>query len=1478
MNLFRLHLIGALCFLGCVTASRAAGPFPTRENLLKPLGTEAEAALKKYAAQADPLQRKSLAEYMNGVVARIGRTVRLEAGEAEKLSVAAKDVVDASAKAWQPCVVASLRYLLPKYGDDRAQARRVLVWTPEQIVPGYTVAGWQLPDRTPAWQEALKTVLGEVRLDQWLKAEAKSRTELEAQTEKFLSGWSGRSREPMDEALHAKIESMKQVLKLPQPKVDVLTKLATDLVDRHIAAEVLACAELLASVLDTERVKIMAKPNAMANRFARPPEEALDKSWESIAGRLLGESAILAWKKGAAEQRLAEQKAAAPPAKLRWKNGETLPGEILDATQDALRWKAAGFADPLELKWSALHRIDQPLHSMATDEPFGFTLRDGSYLLGDLVQATDATITIRSGRHHEAVLKRGEVLSIRRLKGGSLISGGPAGGGNWSESTTVAPKSPAAGSTLPVTLPPAIPKVVAGLGGSLQMPYWNRGTAFEQSVADPSDIEIHLSSSIRPDFRLALEFTSGIHFDLETWDEDIVVAMADEFRFIQKLSADDRSVKLRICWDKTTRRCGIYTPEGRQILEWQTPDVKTDGAAKMVLMNKGRDLSMEFLRLRKWDGKEPPKFDLTRPRFELADGLVTQGELIRVSAGTLRVKLDGDSNEKDVPLSSVDALVLSADPIRPKQAEVTLNFADGTLLNGKMAAIKDGEVALQTSFADAPVSSRLDGLRQLMRELISPDGEAPETPLAELDKVNVNGISLHGRLVVKGGDRPRWLPVGGLASVSLSSDEVYDVMRAFKPGADIPAAPALFFTSSGDILPGSLHGMDRSGVVLDSEVVGCKALSADVLNAIEFGPATQKSVSGFKDPGWCFIKGDAKSAHLEGNSLRLDPNVAIGHASGLPDGEIKFSMVESGYTTLRVRLFCAGLDGSKSSNVMICQSNNIVTSGLETNDGNLANQTRTSVEPNKPLVVKIVVQGKSVELHLNGVLTQKFSIPLSSRQGVGLILEPGSVWGNRVNTVVLKDFSSRPVLGQIWLPQVSAEARRQTLTVPRFREDDPPRHAIIAGNGDVLRGEIEALTVGHYGFRTGLEMHSVPRDRVKAAIWLKKSVEGDSQPEEVSPAQKILGGQIQRRSRYSRASFSSLIGFIEREAPALKIKKPSKQDNRTFSCQFGAQTIGDALEQVCALFGLRYRLDKDDVVVIEAATTLPKGFVQKCYWLKPDAFSKGELAQDVLAAQGMPFPEGASAIWLPEARQLRVRNTAENQTKLVELIAAKFGGGLGSPTHWLVLGSGARLGLAVESFGPEIITGHHPVYGSCKVPVAQVYSISSSIPEPTALMHWQLIDSPEPVLPGTGGNSSPMLGKVAPTFKLSLLNGGDFDLSKEKGKIVVLDFWATWCGPCVKSLPGLIDAISTLPKDKVLLLGVNQGEASDVIKQFLEARILALTVAMDGTQAVARQYTVEGIPHTVIIGPDGKIAWVKTGYSPDGAAEAAAAVKKLLEP
>ena len=130
------------------------------------------------------------------------------------------------------------------------------------------------------------------------------------------------------------------------------------------------------------------------------------------------------------------------------------------------------------------------------------------------------------------------------------------------------------------------------------------------------------------------------------------------------------------------------------------------------------------------------------------------------------------------------------------------------------------------------------------------------------------------------------------------------------------------------------------------------------------------------------------------------------------------------------------------------------------------------------------------------------------------------------------------------------------------------------------------------------------------------------------------------------------------------------------------------------------------------------------------------------------------------------------------------------------------------------------------------------------------------------GSPEKMKGEVAPDFSLDLLAGGKMQLAEQKGKVVVLDFWATWCGPCVRALPSIAE-IAAAYKDKgVVVFALNQQEEADAVKKFIESKKLALTVAMDAKGEAAKLYQVSGIPQTVIIDKEGKVAAVHVGYSP----------------
>jgi len=128
-----------------------------------------------------------------------------------------------------------------------------------------------------------------------------------------------------------------------------------------------------------------------------------------------------------------------------------------------------------------------------------------------------------------------------------------------------------------------------------------------------------------------------------------------------------------------------------------------------------------------------------------------------------------------------------------------------------------------------------------------------------------------------------------------------------------------------------------------------------------------------------------------------------------------------------------------------------------------------------------------------------------------------------------------------------------------------------------------------------------------------------------------------------------------------------------------------------------------------------------------------------------------------------------------------------------------------------------------------------------------------------------LIGEEAPDLVLPMLDGGKFDLSKHRGKeVVVLDFWATWCGPCVKALPEVMKATNPLKEKGVVLYAVNQGEEAKPIRKFLNRKKWNdLKVALDNDDLSSDAFLVSGIPQTVIIDKEGVVRSVHVGFSPN---------------
>ncbi len=150
------------------------------------------------------------------------------------------------------------------------------------------------------------------------------------------------------------------------------------------------------------------------------------------------------------------------------------------------------------------------------------------------------------------------------------------------------------------------------------------------------------------------------------------------------------------------------------------------------------------------------------------------------------------------------------------------------------------------------------------------------------------------------------------------------------------------------------------------------------------------------------------------------------------------------------------------------------------------------------------------------------------------------------------------------------------------------------------------------------------------------------------------------------------------------------------------------------------------------------------------------------------------------------------------------------------------------------------------------------------------------VLPHCGQEKKEPAFVSAPDFTLPTLDGREVSLSRLKGKVILLDFWATWCGPCRQSIPHLIHLHKTYQKDGLEVIGMNvDGGNRDTVQHFVKSMDIPYAIAIT-PQDVERSYGVTSLPTTILIDRGGKIREKIVGFSSEIAKETTAKVDNLI--
>lgn len=176
-----------------------------------------------------------------------------------------------------------------------------------------------------------------------------------------------------------------------------------------------------------------------------------------------------------------------------------------------------------------------------------------------------------------------------------------------------------------------------------------------------------------------------------------------------------------------------------------------------------------------------------------------------------------------------------------------------------------------------------------------------------------------------------------------------------------------------------------------------------------------------------------------------------------------------------------------------------------------------------------------------------------------------------------------------------------------------------------------------------------------------------------------------------------------------------------------------------------------------------------------------------------------------------------------------------------------------------------PMGGPMTVEQTTTYTTATTAAPPDSLFTFQPPPEAREVSPQVffGGGPPDMTGQPALNFRLASLSGSPVSLADLDGQVVLINFWATWCGPCQVEMPVLEQLHREFGDDGLVVLAINLMEPFDQAKAYAERFGYTFPILLDGDGAVAQRYRVESVPTSLLIDRDGTVFRHMVGMHPE---------------